>query len=195
MLRDLESFPDSFTSHLELWSKMASISNMSEVSRRTTTAVNVGIVQVRICYGWQGAKTGSEVSAPEKTQQLDETLLQDMEIDSKDITGEYKSSIEEPSDDGLGLVNPFELRDEESDEDADESWTAGSALVSILGLVLSKEELKVVRRIKRLSAAYGQGVDLSHAQILAALYTLEQFYKVWQPKQRTGNIRYRPFHC
>jgi hypothetical protein len=73
-------------------------------------------------------------------------------------------------------------------EDADLTPHARSGWMERLGnLILSKETTTVLQSVRSILAAYGQGLELSHAEIVKGIMILEKFYLTRQNK-RTGDL-------
>ncbi|KAG0043313.1 hypothetical protein BGZ83_011544 [Gryganskiella cystojenkinii] len=197
-LSHLEGLPESFTSFYEIWDKTKSISTMSNIAGKKTLSSNIGAIQLRIHYRYQkppqledsddvsssSTSTAAAVSIVPATR-----ISSELETDSNFLAQLSEAMMDEASDTRFQKYEDPENKESNSQhsrlkfatvtEDEDDSTVAVQypILDTIGSWTIAPETQKVVKAVIRLASAFGQGFELTNAQILTAVVVLERYYR------------------
>jgi len=193
--------PDDFSSWYELWRKDHSLTNMTETRRRSVLSTNVGAIQVRLRHQFNSEFSPdlytklTDVFRSVKPVTLDELYQRPAQVNlmPPSLTNEpMPLSPRRRSVPSIDEIREQEALVHESLEFLyHEDQTLDPPPVTLMdrigGLILSKETNQVLKAIRRVLLAYGQGLELTNAQMLSGIVQLEKFY-VNKETKRTGEI-------
>ncbi|ORZ27621.1 hypothetical protein BCR41DRAFT_299187 [Lobosporangium transversale] len=187
-LSHLEGLPESFTSFYEIWDRTKSVSTMSNLAGKKTLSSNIGAIQLRINYRYQRLPQSADdmahadpiVPAPSISRQLEDDsdfLAQLSEAMMDEASDTRFEKYEDPMTKESSAKQQSELRFATVTEDDDDSVVQYPLLDMVGAWTIAAETKKVVKAVMRLASAYGQGLELTNAQILTAVVVLERFYR------------------
>lgn len=185
-LSHLEGVPESFTSFYEIWDRTKSVSSLSNLAGKKTLSSNIGAVQLRIHYRYQKppqpgddpGPTGSIVPVPRISSELenDDEFLAQLSEAMMDEESDTRFQKYEDNDGRDPNAQRAQLRFATVDDD-DETVVQYPILDMVGSWTIAPETQKVVKAVIRLGAAFGQGFELTNAQILTGVVVLERFYR------------------
>ncbi|KAF8929958.1 hypothetical protein BGZ58_008563 [Dissophora ornata] len=184
-LSHLDGLPESFTSFYEIWDRTKSASTMSNLAGKKTLSSNIGAIQLRIHYRYQRAPsleddtqpTVSIVPAPKISSGLedDSTFLAQLSEAMMDDASDTRFQKYEDPENKESNAQQTELKFATVDED--ETAVQYPILDMVGSWTIAPETQKVVKAVMRLASAFGQGFELTNAQILTAVVVLERYYR------------------
>ncbi|KAG0088581.1 hypothetical protein BGZ93_010330 [Podila epicladia] len=184
-LSHLEGLPESFTSFYEIWDRTKSASTMSNLAGKKTLSSNIGAIQLRVHYRYQ------KPPQPEDTA-LEETISivpaprisSELEDDSNFLAQLSEAMMDEASDTRFQKYEDPDNKESQSQNqlkfakvDDDDTVVQYPILDMVGPWTIAPETQKVVKAVIRLAAAFGQGFELTNAQILTAVVVLERYYR------------------
>ncbi|KAF9170845.1 hypothetical protein BGX20_008439, partial [Mortierella sp. AD010] len=195
-LSHLEGLPESFTSFYEIWDRTKSASTMSNLAGKKTLSSNIGAIQLRIHYKYQkppqpeenGTSSDPIVPAPRISSELedDSNFLAQLSEAMQDEASDTRFQKYEDPDNKENNVLQKELKFATVEED-DETVIQYPILDMVGSWTIAPETQKVVKAVIRLASAFGQGFELTNAQILTAIVVLERYYRdVTSERMDTG---------
>jgi len=176
---------------------------MSNLAGKKTLSSNIGAIQLRIHYRYQkppqleeecDAALASTVSIVPATR-----ISSELEEDSNFLAQLSEAMMDEASDTRFQKYEDPENKESNSQqsqlkfatvtEDEDDANVA--VQYPILDMVgswtIAPETQRVVKAVIRMASAFGQGFELTNAQILTAVVVLERFYRdVTSERMDTG---------
>ncbi|KAF9923455.1 hypothetical protein FBU30_006516 [Linnemannia zychae] len=196
-LSHLEGLPESFTSFYEIWDRTKSASTMSNLAGKKTLSSNIGAIQLRVHYRYQKPPQPDDnsvpplsiVPAPRISSELesDTDFLAQLSEAMKDEASDTRfQKYEDPENKDVGIKQQNELRFATVDDD-DNTMVQYPILDMVGSWTIAPETQKVVKAVIRLASAFGQGFELTNAQILTAVVVLERYYRdVTSERMDTG---------
>lgn len=208
----LFGLPQDLSSWYELWRKDLSYSSISAVRRRTALSQNVGAIKIKVKqamsdeYDSDLFKKLTDFDYPVDIVTLDELWKESpraQNIEPLNLTVEptptqrrfsrslCREELEKETElDEAEFKESLEfLYHEDKDEHPNEKPVASTLVDKIGDLVLSKETSKVVKSIRRVLAAYGQGLELTNAQLISGINILEKYYINHEMTYTGKNVR------
>ncbi|KAF9104973.1 hypothetical protein BGX29_000947 [Mortierella sp. GBA35] len=178
-LSHLEGLPESFTSFYEIWDRTKSASTMSNLAGKKTLSSNIGAIQLRVHYRYQ------KPPQPDESDQAPPmSILSEAMMDEASDTRFQK--YEDPENKDPGTKQQAELKFATMDDD-DVTVVQYPILDMVGSWTIAPETQKVVKAVIRLASAFGQGFELTNAQILTAVVVLERYYRdVTSERMDTG---------
>ncbi|KAI1314893.1 hypothetical protein EDD11_001616 [Mortierella claussenii] len=185
-LSHLEGLPESFTSFYEIWDRTKSVSTMSNLAGKKTLSSNIGAIQLRIHYRYQKPPQLEESPVPAAPIVPAPRISSDLEDDSNFLAQLSEAMMDEASDTRFQKYEDPE--NEESNatrselkfatvNENDDTMVQYPILDMVGGWTIAPETQRVVKAVIRLASAFGQGFELTNAQILTAVVVLERFYR------------------
>ncbi|KAG0212806.1 hypothetical protein BGX33_003364 [Mortierella sp. NVP41] len=197
-LSHLEGLPESFTSFYEIWDRTKSASTMSNLAGKKTLSSNIGAIQLRVHYRYQKPPQPDEsdqappmsiVPAPRISSELEvdsDFLAQLSEAMMDEASDTRFQKYEDPENKDPGTKQQAELKFATMDDD-DVTVVQYPILDMVGSWTIAPETQKVVKAVIRLASAFGQGFELTNAQILTAVVVLERYYRdVTSERMDTG---------
>lgn len=175
---------------------------MSNVAGKKTLSSNIGAIQLRIHYRYQkppqpdedSESTADSISIVPATR-----ISNELETDSNFLAQLSEAMMDEASDTRFQKYEDPENKEGNSQQSQlkfktvteDEDDAAVEVQYPILEMVgswtIAPETQKVVKAVIRLASAFGQGFELTNAQILTAVVVLERYYRdVTSERMDTG---------
>ncbi|KAF9134705.1 hypothetical protein BGW39_006128 [Mortierella sp. 14UC] len=195
-LSHLEGLPESFTSFYEIWDRTKSASTMSNLAGKKTLSSNIGAIQLRVHYRYQKLPQPEETSEPPMPIVSAPKISNELEVDSNFLAQLSEAMMDEASDTRFQKYEDPENKESGSKQQAELKFAtvADDEIVvqyPILDMVgswtIAPETQKVVKAVIRLASAFGQGFELTNAQILTAVVVLERYYRdVTSERMDTG---------
>ncbi|KAK3811694.1 MAG: hypothetical protein JOS17DRAFT_762833 [Linnemannia elongata] len=194
-LSHLEGLPESFTSFYEIWDRMKSASTMSNLAGKKTLSSNIGAIQLRVHYRYQKPPQDenpeppmSIVPAPRISNELEvdsDFLAQLSEAMMDEASDTRFQKYEDPENKESGTKQQSELKFATVDDD--ETVVQYPILDMVGSWTIAPETQKVVKAVIRIASAFGQGFELTNAQILTGVVVLERYYRdVTSERMDTG---------
>ncbi|RCH79253.1 hypothetical protein CU098_000645, partial [Rhizopus stolonifer] len=209
----LKQMPPCFSSYYEIWDKTLSSGASSSIGRERTRINNIGALHLQIEHQFiqptDGSKSLIMSSIPvvatnlikeeqlmvetkrhlrfsrerkekqKKNKEIKERLDQYSESDKDDLMQPLALEVDMTDDEEFGemVSAPFnENLDEEYDNES---------LEDSLSQMNGKDQ--VIKMIGKLLAAFGQGFELTHMQVVTGLSVLEKYFDSL-PRQRSWNL-------
>jgi hypothetical protein len=113
-------------------------------------------------------------------------ISNELEDDDEFLAQLSEAMMDEDSDTRFQKYEDTDIKDSKSQQahlkfatvDDGDSMAVQYPILDIVGpWTIAPETQKVVKAVIRLAAAFGQGFELTHAQILTAVVVLERFYR------------------
>ncbi|KAF9434986.1 hypothetical protein BGZ76_007094 [Entomortierella beljakovae] len=185
-LSHLEGLPESFTSFYEIWDRTKSASTMSNLAGKKTLSSNIGAIQLRVHYRYQkppqpGDNTSTPftiIPSPSISDELeaDATFLEQLSEAMQDEASDTRFQKYEDAAPKDGSPTQRQLKFATVDDDDD--IAIQYPILDMVGAwTIAPETQKVVKAVIRLASAFGQGFELTNAQILTAIVVLERYYR------------------
>ncbi|KAF9911132.1 hypothetical protein EC991_004686 [Linnemannia zychae] len=195
-LSHLEGLPESFTSFYEIWDRTKSASTMSNLAGKKTLSSNIGAIQLRVHYRYQKPPQPEENSEPPMPIVPAPRISNELEVDSDFLAQLSEAMMDEASDSRFQKYEDPENKESGSKQQAelkfatvadDETAVQYPILDMVGSWTIAPETQKVVKAVIRLASAFGQGFELTNAQILTAVVVLERYYRdVTSERMDTG---------
>ncbi|KAK3825125.1 MAG: hypothetical protein J3Q66DRAFT_326989 [Benniella sp.] len=182
----LEGLPESFTSFYEIWDRTKSASTMSNLAGKKTLSSNIGAVQLRIHYRYQKPPQLEDNCPPTLSIVPAPRISNELEDDDEFLAQLSEAMMDEDSDTRFQKYEDTDVKDSKAQQaqlkfatvdDGDDMVVQYPILDMVGSWTIAPETQKVVKAVIRLAAAFGQGFELTHAQILTAVVVLERFYR------------------
>ncbi|KAG0037635.1 hypothetical protein BGZ82_002129 [Podila clonocystis] len=195
-LSHLEGLPESFTSFYEIWDRTKSASTMSNLAGKKTLSSNIGAIQLRVHYRYQKPPQLEDV-APEETISIVPAprISSELEDDSNFLAQLSEAMMDEASDTRFQKYEDPDNKESQSQNqlkfakvDDDDDTVVQYPILDMVGSwTIAPETQKVVKAVIRMASAFGQGFELTNAQILTAVVVLERYYRdVTSERMDTG---------
>ncbi|KAF9998204.1 hypothetical protein BGZ80_002831, partial [Entomortierella chlamydospora] len=194
-LSHLEGLPESFTSFYEIWDRTKSVSTMSNLAGKKTLSSNIGAIQLRIHYKYQKPPRPEENGTPSDPIIPAPRISSELEDDSNFLAQLSEAMQDEASDTRFQKYeDPYNKENNALQKelkfatvDDDETVIQYPILDMVGSWTIAPETQKVVKAVIRLASAFGQGFELTNAQILTAIVVLERYYRdVTSERMDTG---------
>ncbi|KAG0279950.1 hypothetical protein BGZ95_011773 [Linnemannia exigua] len=195
-LSHLEGLPESFTSFYEIWDRTKSASTMSNLAGKKTLSSNIGAIQLRVHYRYQKPPQPDENFEPPMSIVPAPRLSNELEVDSDFLAQLSEAMMDDASDTRFQKYEDPENREAGSRQQAelkfatvddDETVVQYPILDMVGSWTIAPETQKVVKAVIRLASAFGQGFELTNAQILTGVVVLERYYRdVTSERMDTG---------
>ncbi|KAG9325505.1 hypothetical protein KVV02_007536 [Mortierella alpina] len=194
-LSHLDGLPESFTSFYEIWDRTKSVSTMSNLAGKKTLSSNIGAMQLRIHYRYQKPPDPDEsteptvpiVPAPKISSELevDANFLAQLSDAMKDEDSDMRfQKYEDPENDGS---HSKQSQLKFATVEVDDTVVQYPILDMVGSWTIAPETQRVVKAVIRMASAFGQGFELTNAQILTAVVVLERYYRdVTSERMDTG---------
>ncbi|KFH64397.1 hypothetical protein MVEG_10222 [Podila verticillata NRRL 6337] len=194
-LSHLEGLPESFTSFYEIWDRTKSASTMSNLAGKKTLSSNIGAIQLRVHYRYQKPPQPEDI-APEATISIVPAprISSELEDDSNFLAQLSEAMMDEASDTRFQKYEDPDNKESQSQNelkfakvDDDDTAVQYPILDMVGSWTIAPETQKVVKAVVRMASAFGQGFELTNAQILTAVVVLERYYRdVTSERMDTG---------
>ncbi|KAG0333720.1 hypothetical protein BG000_008937 [Podila horticola] len=194
-LSHLEGLPESFTSFYEIWDRTKSASTMSNLAGKKTLSSNIGAIQLRVHYRYQKPPQPEDI-APEETVSIVPAprISNELEDDSNFLAQLSEAMMDEASDTRFQKYEDPDNKESQSQNqlkfakvDDDDTVVQYPILDMVGPWTIAPETQKVVKAVIRMASAFGQGFELTNAQILTAVVVLERYYRdVTSERMDTG---------
>ncbi|KAF9325225.1 hypothetical protein BG006_011273 [Podila minutissima] len=194
-LSHLEGLPESFTSFYEIWDRTKSASTMSNLAGKKTLSSNIGAIQLRVHYRYQKPPQPEDI-APQETISIVPAprISSVLEDDSNFLAQLSEAMMDEASDTRFQKYEDPNNKESQSQNqlkfakvDDDDTVVQYPILDMVGPWTIAPETQKVVKAVIRLASAFGQGFELTNAQILTAVVVLERYYRdVTSERMDTG---------
>ncbi|KAG0252182.1 hypothetical protein BG011_007147 [Mortierella polycephala] len=185
-LSHLEGLPESFTSFYEIWDRTKSVSTMSHLAGKKTLSSNIGAIQLRIHYRYQKSPQPEEDIEPPVSIVPVPRISHELEADSNFLAQLSEAMMDDASDSRFQKYEDPENREESAKQqselkfatvDEDDTLVQYPILDMVGSWTIAPETQKVVKAVIRIASAFGQGFELTNAQILTAVVVLERYYR------------------
>ncbi|KAF9177455.1 hypothetical protein BGZ50_008754 [Haplosporangium sp. Z 11] len=185
-LSHLEGLPESFTSFYEIWDRTKSVSTISHLAGKKTLSSNIGAMQLRIHYRYQKPPQLEESIDPPVSIVPVPRISHELEADSDFLAQLSEAMMDDASDSRFQKYEDPENRRESAKQqselkfatvDEDDTLVQYPILDMVGSWTIAPETQKVVKAVIRLASAFGQGFELTNAQVLTAVVVLERYYR------------------
>ncbi|KAF9113274.1 hypothetical protein BGX27_001919 [Mortierella sp. AM989] len=184
-LSHLEGLPESFTSFYEIWDRTKSASTMSNLAGKKTLSSNIGAIQLRIHYRYQKSPQPEENTVPTVPIIPSPSISSELEDDSNFLAQLSEAMMDEASDTRFQKyedpnnkdINARQTELKFATVDDDDLAIQYPILDMVGSWTIAPETQKVVKAVVRMASAFGQGFELTNAQILTAIVVLERYYR------------------
>ncbi|KAF9967080.1 hypothetical protein BGZ70_000176 [Mortierella alpina] len=194
-LSHLEGLPESFTSFYEIWDRTKSVSTMSNLAGKKTLSSNIGAIQLRIHYRYQKPPDPEEINEPTVPIVPAPKISSELEVDANFLAQLSDAMKDEDSDMRFQKYEDPENNGSNSKQsqlkfatvEDDETVVQYPILDMVGAWTIAPETQRVVKAVIRMASAFGQGFELTNAQILTAVVVLERYYRdVTSERMDTG---------
>ncbi|KAG0326718.1 hypothetical protein BGZ99_009116 [Dissophora globulifera] len=184
-LSHLEGLPESFTSFYEIWDRTKSVSTMSNLAGKKTLSSNIGAIQLRIHYRYQQAPQPEEIGEPTAPIVPAPKIASELENDADFLAQLSEAMLDDASDTRFQKYEDPNNKESNAQQtelkfatvDDDEIVVQYPILDMVGSWTIAPETQKVVKAVIRMVSAFGQGFELTNAQILTAVVVLERYYR------------------
>ncbi|KAG0207710.1 hypothetical protein BGX28_001107 [Mortierella sp. GBA30] len=192
----LEGLPESFTSFYEIWDRTKSVSTMSSLAGKKTLSSNIGAIQLRIHYRYQKPPRPEDENMESTVPIVPATRISsELEADANFLAQLSDAMKDEDSDTRFQKYEDPENKESSSKQTElkfatvqDDDTVVQYPILDMVGSwTIAPETQKVVKAVIRMVSAFGQGFELTNAQILTAVVVLERYYRdVTSERMDTG---------
>ncbi|KAG0003034.1 hypothetical protein BGZ65_002111, partial [Modicella reniformis] len=184
-LSHLEGLPETFTSFYEIWDRTKSASTMSNIAGKKTLSSNIGAIQLRVHYRYQKPPQPEDDTPPVASIVPAPRLSSEQEDNCEFLAQLSEAMLDEASDTRFQKYEDTDIKDSNAQQrelkfatvDDDDTIVQYPILDMVGSWTIAPETQKVVKAVIRIGAAFGQGFELTHAQVLTGVVVLERFYR------------------
>ncbi|KAG0347846.1 hypothetical protein BG004_006796 [Podila humilis] len=187
-LSHLEGLPESFTSFYEIWDRTQSASTMSNLAGKKTLSSNIGAIQLRAHYRYQKPPQPEDLDLGMRVPIVPAPMIaSELEDDSNFLAQLSEAMMDEASDTRFQKYEDPDNKPESQSQqnrlkfakvDVEDDAVVQYPILDWVGpWTIAPETQKVVKAVMRLASAFGQGFELTNAQILTAVVVLERYYR------------------
>ncbi|KAG9068550.1 hypothetical protein KI688_010825 [Linnemannia hyalina] len=185
-LSHLQGLPESFTSFYEIWDRTKSASTMSNLAGKKTLSSNIGAIQLRVHYRYQKPPQPDEHPEPPMSIVPAPRISNELEVDSDFLAQLSEAMMDDASDTRFQKYEDPENKEPRTNQhaelkfatvDDDETVVQYPILDMVGSWTIAPETQKVVKAVIRIASAFGQGFELTNAQILTGVVVLERYYR------------------